>query len=156
MKSPPKLQLDEQPRQDLDKEPLSLISPTNQARLDPEDANIGRQTGDVTGQGGSVSASLGPSSLVSVDDALQLDRQTAADTIRNGSLLSLPQPTEATGNNSDASPQVEKSHDVPRKRVTRTPEEDILRREKLALDAKAYQAKEDQLLGLPTDPFPRR
>ena len=40
MKSPPKLQLEEQSRQDLDKEPLSLVSPTNQARLDSEDENL--------------------------------------------------------------------------------------------------------------------
>jgi hypothetical protein len=74
MKLPPKLQLDEQSKQDLDKEPLSLVSPTNQARLDSEDANLGHRTGDVTGQGDSVSVSLGLSSLVSVDNAHQLDR----------------------------------------------------------------------------------
>ncbi len=37
--------------------------------------------------------------------------------------------------------------------MQRTPEEDILRREKFALDSKAYQEKEDQQLGLPTDPL---
>ena len=63
MKSPPKLQLEGQSRQDLDKEPLSLVSPTNQAKSDSADANLGHKTGDVTGQGGSVSASLGLSSL---------------------------------------------------------------------------------------------
>ncbi len=73
------------------------------------------------------------------------------NTIRNDSLFSLPQPTEATGINSDASPQVETSSDVPRKRVKRTPEEDILRREKFALDSKAFQEKEDRRMGLPTD-----
>jgi hypothetical protein len=129
-----------------------FFSPTKQAKSDSAEANQGHKTGDVTGQGGSVSASLGLSFLVSVDDAHQLDRQTAADTIRNGSLLSLPQPTEATGNNSDASPQVEKSRDVPRKRVQRTPEEDILWKEKFALDCKAYPKKQDRL-GLPTDPM---
>jgi hypothetical protein len=76
-----------------------------------------------------------------------LDRQTAADTIRNGSLLSLSQPTEATGNNSDASPQVETSRDVPRKKVKRTPEEDILRREANALQTKSYQEKDDKTRG---------
>ena len=103
MKSPPKLQLEERSRQDLDKEPLSFVSPTKQAKSDSAEANQGHKTGDVTGQGGSVSASLGLSSLVSLDNEHQLDRQTAADTIRNGSLLSLPQPTEATGINSIAS-----------------------------------------------------
>ncbi len=74
--------------------------------MDAEDENVGRKTGNVTGQCGSVPASLGLFSLVSVDDVHQLDRQTAADTIRNSSLLALPQPTEATGNNSDASQQI--------------------------------------------------
>ena len=69
-----------------------------------------------------------------------------------GSLLSLPQPTEATGNNSDASPQVETSRDVPRKKVIITPEEEILRMEKFALQSMAYQEKEDQRMGLPTSP----
>ena len=110
MKSPPKLQLEEQSRQDLDKDPLSLVSPTNQARLDLEDANLGRNTGEGTGLGGSVSAALGLSSLVSVDNAHQLDRQTAADTIRNGSFLSSSQPAEASRINSIASSQVEKIH----------------------------------------------
>ncbi len=90
MKSPPKLQLEEQSRPVLDKEPLSPVSPTKQAKSDPADANQGHKTGDVAGHGGSVSASLGLSSIVSVDNAHQLDRQTAADTIRNGSLLSYP------------------------------------------------------------------
>jgi hypothetical protein len=81
MKSPPKLQLEERSRQDLDKEPLSFVSPTKQAKSDSAEANQGHNAGDVTGQGGSVSASLGLSSLVSVDNAHQLDRQTAADTI---------------------------------------------------------------------------
>jgi hypothetical protein len=153
MKSPSKLQLEEQQRPALDKESLSPVSPTKQAMSNRADSNQGHKSGDVTGHGGSVSASLGLSSLVSVDNAHQLDRQTAADTIRNGSLLSLPQPTKATGNNSDASPQVEKSRDVPRKRVQRTPEEDILRRKKFALNSKAIQEKEDQNLGLPTDPI---
>ncbi len=126
MKSPPKLQLEERSMEDLDKEPLSLVSPTMQANSVSADTNQGHKTGDVAGQVSSVTASQELSSLVSLDKEHQLDRQTAADTIRNDSLLSLPQPTEATGNNSDASPQVEKSRDVPRKRVQRTPEEDIL------------------------------
>ncbi len=78
--------------------------------------------------------------------------QTAADTIRNGSLLSSSKHTEATGDNSDASPQVETSLDVPRVRVKRTPEEDILRRESNALRTLAYQEKEDKQLGIPTSP----
>jgi hypothetical protein len=123
MKSPPKLQLEEQSRPALDKESLSPVFPTKQAKSDLADANQGHKTGDLTGHGGSVSASLGLSSLVSSDNIHQLDRQTAADiTIRNGSLISLPQPTEATGSNFDASPQVETSRDVSRKRVKRTPE----------------------------------
>jgi hypothetical protein len=144
MKSPPKLQLEEQSRQDLDKEPLSPVSPTNQARSDSEDANLGRKTGNVTGQGGSVSASLGPSPLVSVDNAHQLDRQTAADTIRNGSLLSSPQPAEASWMNSIASSQVEKSRNVPRVRKESTPEERITRMETLALSTKKLQETMDR------------
>jgi hypothetical protein len=144
MKSPPKLQLEEQSRQNLDKEPLSLVSPTNQARLDSKDANLGRRTGDVTGQGGSVSASLGLSSLVSVDNAHQLDRQTAADTIRNGSLLSSPQPAEASRINSIASSQVEKSRNVPRARKESTPEERIARIESIALAKKKLQETMDR------------
>ena len=153
MKSPPKLQLEEQSRPALDKEPLSLLSPTKQAETDSADANQGHKTGDVAGHGGSVSASLGLSSLVSLDIAHQLDRQTAADTIRNGSLLSLSQTTEVTGNNSDASPQVETSLDAPREKVKRTPEEDILRREANARQIKSYQEKEDKTRGdLPLSP----
>jgi hypothetical protein len=144
MKSPPKLPLEEQSRPALDKEPLSLLSPIKQAEIDLADANQGHKTGDVKGHGGSVSASLGLSSLVSLDI---LDRQTAADTIRNGSLLFLSQHTEATGNNSDASPQVETSFDVPREKVKRTPEEDILRREAYALRSKDHQKSLDKLLG---------
>jgi hypothetical protein len=69
MKSPPKLQLEEQSRPALDKESLSSVSPTKQAKSDSADANQGHKTGDVTGHGGSVSASLGLSSLVSFDKA---------------------------------------------------------------------------------------
>jgi hypothetical protein len=153
MKSPPKLQLEEQSRPALDKEPLSPDSPTKQAKSDSVDANQGHKTGDVTGHGGSVFASLGLSSLAFLDNAHQLDRQTAADTIRNGSLLSLSQHTEATGNNSVASPQVETSIDVPRKKVKRTPEEDILRSEANAMQIKSYQEKEDKMRGdLPLSP----
>jgi hypothetical protein len=144
MKSPPKLQLEERSMPDLDKEPFSLVSPTKQAKSDSAEANQGHKTGDVTGQGGSVSASLGLSSLVSLDNEHQLDRQTAADTIRNGSLLSLPQPTEATGINSIASSQVETILDVPRVRTKRTPEEDILLPESNALRTKANQETLDK------------
>jgi hypothetical protein len=63
MKSPPKLQLQEQSRPALDKEPLSPVSPTKQAKSDSADANQGHKTGDVTGHGGSVSASLGLSTF---------------------------------------------------------------------------------------------
>ncbi len=85
------------------------------------------------------------SSLVSLDNAHQLDRQTAADTIRNGFLFSLSQHTEATGNNSDASPQVETSLNVPRGRLKRTPEEDILRKEAYALRTKEHQERMDKM-----------
>jgi hypothetical protein len=145
MKSPPKLQLEEQPRLAPDKESLSPVSPTKQAKSDLLEANQGHKTGDVTGHGGSVSASLGLSSLVFLDNEHQLDRQTAADTIRNGSLLSLPQPTGATGINSVASPQVETSLDVPRVRVKITPEEDILRRVANARRTKEHQETLDKM-----------
>ncbi len=75
MKSPPKLQLEEQSRQDMDKEPLSLIPPKNQARLDSAVENLGCKTGEVAGQGGSVSASLGLSSLFSVDNAVKVNNK---------------------------------------------------------------------------------
>jgi hypothetical protein len=71
--------------------------------------------------------------------------QTAVDTIRNGSLLSSSQLTEATGNNSDALPQVETSFSAPRIRVNRTPEEEILWNEKTARRTIAYQAKLDAM-----------
>ena len=148
MKSPTKLQLEEQSKQDLDKEPLSLVSPTNQARLNSEEATPRHKAGDVTGQGGSVSASLGLSSLVSVDNAHQLDRQTAADTIRNGSLLSSPQPTEASRINSIASSQVEKiqarASNVPRVGRGSTPEERIGRIESIAWAKKRRQDTMDK------------
>jgi hypothetical protein len=146
MKSPPKLQLDEQSRPALDKEPLSLLSPTKQAETNSADANQGHKTSDVTGHGDSVSASLGFSSLVFLDNAHQSDMQTAADTIRNGSLLSLSQLTEGTGNNSEASSQVETSLDAPRKRVKRTAEEDIQWREAAALRTKAWQEQMDKMI----------
>jgi hypothetical protein len=82
MKSPAKLQLDQQSKQALDKDSLSLLSPTKQANKDSVEANQGRRTGDVTGHGGSVSASLRFSSLDSLDNAHLSDMQTAADTIR--------------------------------------------------------------------------
>jgi hypothetical protein len=63
MKSPEKSQLDQQSKQALDKDPLSLRSPTKQAEKDSSNAKQGHRTGDVTGHGGSVSASLGFSSL---------------------------------------------------------------------------------------------
>ncbi len=66
MKSPPKMQLEEQSRPALDKEPLSPVPPTKQAKSDSADANQGHKTGEVTGHGGSVSVSLGLSSLVSL------------------------------------------------------------------------------------------
>ncbi len=89
MKSPAKPQLDQQLKQALDKDSLSLLSPTKQAEENPAYANQGHRTGDVTGHGGSVSASLGFFPLDSLDNAHLSDMQTAADTIRNGSLLSL-------------------------------------------------------------------
>jgi hypothetical protein len=91
-----------------------------------------------------VSASLGLSSLVSVDDAHQLDRQTAADTIRNGSLLSSPQPAEASWINSIASSQVEKSGNVPRVKKVLTQEEYITRMETLALSKRRFQGTMDR------------
>ncbi len=48
MKSPAKPQLDQQLKQALDKDSLSLLSPTKQAEKDPADANQGHRTGDVT------------------------------------------------------------------------------------------------------------
>ncbi len=116
-----------------------------QAKSDSADANQGHETGDVTGQGGSVTASQELSSFVSLDKEHQLDRQTAADTIRNGSLLSLPQPAEATGINSIASSQVEKSRDVPLVRKKSTPEEYIMRMEALALSTKKLQETMDKM-----------
>ena len=92
-----------------------------------------------------MTASQELSSLVSLDKEHQLDRQTAADTIRNGSLLSLPQPAEATGINSIASSQVEKSRDVPRVRKETTPEEYIMRRKVLALSTKKLQETMDRM-----------
>ncbi len=89
-------------------------------------------------------ASLGLSSLVSVDDAHQLDRQTAADTIRNSSLLSSPQPAEASWINSIASSQVEKSGNVPRVKKVLTQEEHIARMETLALSKRKFQGTMDR------------
>ncbi len=63
MKSPAKLQLDEHSKQALNKDPLSLLPPTKQAEKGSSDAKQGHRTGDDTGHGGSVSASLGFSSL---------------------------------------------------------------------------------------------
>ena len=99
-----------------------------------------------------MSASLGFSSLVSLDNAHLSDMQTAADTIRNGSFLSLSQLTEAIGNNSDASLQVETSLDAPRERVKKTPEESRQLREEYARAAKNYQEKWDKLGDCPLSP----
>ncbi len=52
MKSPPKLQLEEQSKPAQDKEPPSLLSPTKQAETDLADANQRHKAGDeVTGHG---------------------------------------------------------------------------------------------------------
>ncbi len=99
-----------------------------------------------------MSASRGFPSLDSLDNAHLSDMQTAADTIRNGSSLSLSQLTEATGNNSDASPQVGTSLDAPRKKVKRTPEESRQLAESTARAAKIYQEKLDELGDCPLSP----
>ncbi len=56
MKTPVKPQPDEQAKQALalDKDPLSLISPTKQAEKGSSDAKQGHRTGDVTGVAGSI------------------------------------------------------------------------------------------------------
>ncbi len=89
MKAPSKLQLGEQSKRALDKDPLSLLSTTKQAEKDSPDAKQGHRTGDVTGHGGSMSTSRRFSSLDSLDNAHLSDMQTAADTIRKGFSLSL-------------------------------------------------------------------
>ncbi len=78
MKSPAKLQLDEQSKQALDKEPLSLLSPTKQAEKGSSDAKQDHRAGDVTRHGGSVSASLGFSSLDPLVDAHLADMSSVA------------------------------------------------------------------------------
>jgi hypothetical protein len=123
MKSPDKPQPDAQAKQALDEDPLSLISPFKQAVNSSSDEKQGQRTSDVTGHGGSMSARHGSPSLDSLDSAHLADMQSAAEAIRNGSFLSLSQPTEAIGNNSDASPKVDTNIDAPGKGGKRSWEE---------------------------------
>ncbi len=84
MKSPVKPQLNEQAKQALDKDPLSLISPTKQVEKGSSDAKQGHKTGDVMEHGGSVSASHGFSSLDPLVNAHLADMPSVAALIRTG------------------------------------------------------------------------
>ncbi len=152
MRSPDKTQTDAQAKQALDEDPLSLDSPFKQAVDSTSDERQGQKTGDVSGHDGSMSAQHGSPSFDSLDNAHLADMQTAADTIRNGSFLYLSQPTEAIGNNSDASPQVDTSLDAPRKGGKRSWEERRQLRETTAQAAKAYREKYDKLGDCPLSP----
>ncbi len=106
MKSPVKLQPDEQAKQALDKDPLSLISPTKQAEKGSSDAKQGHRTDDATGHGGSVSASHGFSSLDPLVNAHLADMPSVAALIRTGFMHSSFQHTDSIGINSNISAQV--------------------------------------------------
>ncbi len=94
----------------------------------------------------------GSLSFDSLDNAHLADMQTAADTIRNGSFLSLTQPTAAIGYNSDASPQVDTSLDAPRRGRKRIAEESRQLREAAAQAAKIWREKYDKLADCPLSP----
>jgi hypothetical protein len=106
MKSPVKSQPDEQAKQALDKDPLSLISPTKQAEKGSSDAKQGHRTGDVTGHGGSVSASHGFSSLDPLVNAHLADMPSVAALIRTGLMHSSSHHTDGIEINSNISAQV--------------------------------------------------
>jgi hypothetical protein len=107
MRSPVKPQPDEQAKQALDKEPLSVISPTKQAEKGSSDAKQGHRAGDDTGHGGSVSAPHGFPSLDPPVNAHLAGMPSVAASIRTGSLLSSSQHTDGIGVNSNISTQVD-------------------------------------------------
>jgi hypothetical protein len=102
-----KPQPDEQANQALDKDPLSLISPTKQAEKGSSDAKQGHRAGDVTGHGGSVSAPHGFPSLDPLVNAQLADMPSVAALIRTGFMHSSSQQhTDGIGINSNISAQV--------------------------------------------------
>ncbi len=121
MKSSDKQQPDAQAKQALDKDPISLPSPLKQAENRASAKKQGQKTGDVTGHGGSMSVQHGSPFLDSLDSTHIADMQSTADAIGNGSSLSLPQSTDAIGNNSDAFPQVDPNIDAHLEKEERNP-----------------------------------
>ena len=102
-KQPP----DAQAKQALDKDPISLFSPLEQAVNEASAKKHGQRTGDVPGHGGSMSVQHGSSSLDSPDDAHEASLRSAANVIRNGTSLSLSQAPSAERNNFVAPSQVD-------------------------------------------------
>ncbi len=88
MKSPDKQPQDAQAKQALDKDPISLISPLEQAENGSSAKKQGQRTGDVPGHGGSMSVQHGSPSLDPPNDAHAADLRSAADVIRKSSSLS--------------------------------------------------------------------
>ncbi len=109
MKSLDKQPPDAQAKQALDKDPISLFSPLEQAENSTSAKKQGRRTGDVPGHGGSMSVQHGSPSLDPPDDAPVANRRSAADVIRKGSSLSLSQTTDAERMNFVAPSQVDSS-----------------------------------------------
>jgi hypothetical protein len=109
MRSPAKPLPEIKAKQLLDKEPLSLITPTKQVDIVSMEAEGIQKAGDVSGHGGSMSAQHGSVSPIAFHDKHLADRQSAVDVIRNGSSLSLQHSVEANGNDSNASLQFDAS-----------------------------------------------
>jgi hypothetical protein len=70
-----------------------------------------------------------------LDDAHLADRQSAADVIRNGSSLTSQHLTEAIGNNSDASPQVDARKDAHLEKSGSKTYEEAVQRGRVTLQA---------------------
>ena len=107
MRSSDKQPLDALAKQALDKDPISLFSPLDQAEDEALSKKRGQRTGDVTGHGGSMSVQHGSSSLDPPDDAHAADLRSAADVIRNGTSLSHSQAPSVERNNFVAPSQVD-------------------------------------------------
>ena len=106
MKPSQQHQQQEQAKQALDKDPISLVPPFEQAANESSSNEPGQRTGDVPGHGSSVAVQHGSSSLDLSDDDHDKDLRLATDVIRNGTSLLPSQASSAERNNLVAPSQV--------------------------------------------------
>ena len=107
MKPSERHQQDVQAEKALDKDPISFISPLDQAAKDLALNEQGQRTGCISGHGGSMSVQHGSVPLDPSDDILEKDRRFATEVIRNGTSLSSSQAPLKARNNFVAPSQVD-------------------------------------------------